>query len=50
MQTLGLDACVHRHEPAEEIREAYLRLSAGTPYISGIFRTLFNDYGYDVRK
>lgn len=50
MQTFGLDACVHRLESVEEIREAYLRLSAGTPYISGIFRTLFGNYGYDVRK
>lgn len=50
MQMAGIDAYVHRHESVEEILEAYNRLSAGTPYISGIFRTLYYDYGYDLRK
>jgi DNA-binding NarL/FixJ family response regulator len=50
MHTAGIDGYVHRHESVDEIREAYRRLSAGTPFISGIFRTLYYDYGYDVRK
>lgn len=50
MQTAGIDAYVHRNESVEEILEAYNRLSAGTPFISGIFRTLYYDYGYDLRK
>ena len=50
MPAAGLDAYVHRHESVEEIREAYRQLSAGQPFISGIFRTLYYDYGHDVRK
>jgi DNA-binding NarL/FixJ family response regulator len=46
MKAAGIDAYVHRHESIGEIREACHRLSAGTPYISGIFRTLYYDYGY----
>ncbi|HEV9036042.1 MAG TPA: hypothetical protein VGQ51_05460 [Puia sp.] len=47
MQAAGIDAYVHRHESVEEIREAYRQLSAGTPFISGIFRALYYDYGHE---
>ena len=50
MQAAGIDAYVHRHESVDEIREAYRQLSAGKPFVSGIFRTLYHDYGFDERK
>jgi DNA-binding NarL/FixJ family response regulator len=50
MPALGIDAYVQRFEPIDEIREAYRQLSAGTRFISGIFRTLYYDYGYGVKK
>ena len=40
----SIDACVHKHEPSEEIRKAYTRLSAGETYISSIFETLYYSY------
>lgn len=49
MQAAAIDAYVHRHESVVEIREAYRQLSAGTPFVSGIFRTLYYDYGFDVK-
>lgn len=39
-----IDACIHKHEPAEEIRIAYSRLAAGGSYISSIFDTLYYSY------
>ncbi len=39
-----IDACVHKHEPAEEIRKAYARLSIGETYLSCIFDTLYHSY------
>jgi DNA-binding NarL/FixJ family response regulator len=39
-----IDACIHKHEPGEEIRKAYTRLSAGETYISSIFDTLYYSY------
>lgn len=50
MAAAGIDAYVHRYETIDEIREAYRQLTAGMPFVSGIFRTLYHDYGYDVRK
>ena len=50
MRAAGIDAYVHRQESVEEILEAYRLLSAGMTFISGIFRTLYDDYGYDIRK
>jgi DNA-binding NarL/FixJ family response regulator len=44
MGAAGIDAYVHKFEPLEEIRKTYTRLSAGEPYISEIFRTLYSDY------
>jgi DNA-binding NarL/FixJ family response regulator len=41
----GVDAYVHKQEAPEEIRKAYLALSAGGSYISEIFRTLYSEYG-----
>lgn len=40
-----IDACIHKHESAEEIRKAYTHLSAGETYISSIFDTLYYSYG-----
>ena len=45
-----IDAYVHKYESVDEIRKAYQHLSAGEPYVSGIFHTLYYDYGYGVRK
>lgn len=39
-----VDACVHKHESAEEIRKAYVHLSTGEAYISAIFDTLYYSY------
>jgi DNA-binding NarL/FixJ family response regulator len=39
-----VDACVHKHESPEEIRKAYIRLSAGEIYLSAIFDTLYHDF------
>jgi len=44
----SINACVHKHEPADEIRKAYIHLSAGEPYISSIFDTLY--YSYRLNK
>jgi DNA-binding NarL/FixJ family response regulator len=38
------DACVHKFEPAEEIRRAYFQLIAGGTYLSPIFDTLYHSY------
>ncbi|MBS1663304.1 MAG: response regulator transcription factor [Bacteroidetes bacterium] len=46
--TMGtVDACVHKHEPAEEIRKAYVILSSGKTYVSAIFDTLYYSYRLD---
>jgi DNA-binding NarL/FixJ family response regulator len=50
MEAAGIDAYVHSNEAIEEIREAYRHLSAGTRFVSGIFRTLYDDYGYGIKK
>ena len=50
MPEAGIDAYVHKYESIEEIRKAYTRLSNGEPYISGIFHTLYFEYGQGVRK
>lgn len=42
-----IDACIHKHESAEEIRKAYTRLSAGETYISSIFDTLYYSYRFN---
>ncbi len=41
-----IDACIHKHEPAEEIKKAYNHLSAGETYISSIFDTLYYSYRF----
>jgi DNA-binding NarL/FixJ family response regulator len=46
----GVDAYVHKFEPVEEIRKAYLRLQAGELYISGIIHTLYYEYGLKLQK
>jgi DNA-binding NarL/FixJ family response regulator len=43
-QTWGIDACVHRFEPIQEIQNAYTRLAQHESYLSDILHTLFNDY------
>jgi DNA-binding NarL/FixJ family response regulator len=50
MTHAGIDAYVHKYEPIEEIRKAYLQLSRGESVVSDIFHTLYYDYGYGVRK
>jgi DNA-binding NarL/FixJ family response regulator len=50
MSETGIDAYVHKYESIEEIRKAYQELSFGQPYISGMFHTLYYDYGNGVRK
>ncbi|HEY4337605.1 MAG TPA: hypothetical protein VGM89_16950 [Puia sp.] len=50
MTETGIDAYVHKYESIDEIRRAYQELSAGQPYVSGMFHTLYYDYGYGVRK
>lgn len=50
MSSTGIDAYVHKYESIEEIRKAYTHLSAGNPYISEIFHTLYYEYGQGVRK
>jgi DNA-binding NarL/FixJ family response regulator len=46
----GIDAYVHKHESVDELRKAYGCLSAGERFISGIFHTLYYDYGYGIKK
>jgi len=50
MAECGIDAYVHKFEPVDEVVNAYRRLAAGAPYISGMLQTLFYDYGQGVRK
>ena len=44
MRETGIDAYVHKYESADEIGTAFQQLSTGQSYVSGIFRTLYNDY------
>lgn len=48
-QTTGelVDACIHKHEPIEEIRNTYTQLSQGKCYVSAIFETLYHSYRLD---
>src|SRR5262249_47387104 len=46
----GIDAYVHKFESLEEIIKAYQQLAAGESFVSGMFHTLYYDYGYGVRK
>lgn len=50
MAATGIDAYVHKYEPIEEIRKAFLQLSRGQSVISSMFHTLYYQYGYGVRK
>lgn len=50
MAEAGIDAYVHKYESIDEIRNAYQQLAAGRPFVSGMFHTLYYDYGYGVRK
>jgi DNA-binding NarL/FixJ family response regulator len=50
MTATGIDAYVHKYESIEEIRKTYCRLAKGESYISGIFHTLYYEYGQGVRK
>jgi DNA-binding NarL/FixJ family response regulator len=50
MTAAGIDAYVHKYESIEEIRKAYCRLAKGESYVSGIFHTLYYEYGQGVRK
>jgi DNA-binding NarL/FixJ family response regulator len=46
----AIGAYVHRQEPVDEILLAGQHLSAGQPYLSGMFRTLYYDYGLGRKK
>jgi DNA-binding NarL/FixJ family response regulator len=50
MSTTGIDAYVHKYESIQEILRAYEQLSKGEACVSGIFHTLYYDYGHGVRK
>jgi DNA-binding NarL/FixJ family response regulator len=50
METVGIDAYVHKYESIDEIRKAYAELSKGETYISGIFHTMYYQYGLGVRR
>jgi DNA-binding NarL/FixJ family response regulator len=50
MTPAGIDAYVHKYESIEEIRKTYTELSKGATYISGIFHTLYYEYGRRLRK
>src|SRR6202044_47725 len=50
MGVVGIDAYVHKHESIDEIRKAYAGLSKGEVYISGIFHTMYYQYGLGVRR
>jgi DNA-binding NarL/FixJ family response regulator len=46
----NIDACVHKHEPIEEIRNAYLCLSTGKTYVSAILHTLYHAYRLNLKE
>jgi len=50
MASTGIDAYVTQIRSIEEIRKTYTELSKGATYISGIFHTLYYEYGQGVRK
>jgi DNA-binding NarL/FixJ family response regulator len=50
MGAAGIDAYVHKYESIDEIRKAYAGLSKGEVYISGIFHTMYYQYGLGVRR
>jgi hypothetical protein len=45
-----IDACVHKFEPLDEIRNAFLRLPAGEVYVSPILHTLYYTYRLNIEK
>ena len=45
-----IDAYVHKYESVDEMRKAYQLLSAGRTYVSGMFHTLYYDYGFGVNR
>jgi DNA-binding NarL/FixJ family response regulator len=50
MGGVGIDAYVHKYESIDELRKAYAELSKGEVYISGIFHTMYYQYGLGVRR
>jgi DNA-binding NarL/FixJ family response regulator len=50
MEAAGIDAYVHKYESIDEIRKAYAALSKREVYISGIFHTMYYEYGLGVRR
>jgi DNA-binding NarL/FixJ family response regulator len=50
MTATGIHAYVHKFESIDEIRKAYCHLARGESFISGIFHTLYYEYGQGVRK
>jgi DNA-binding NarL/FixJ family response regulator len=50
IEAAGIDAYIHKYESIDEIRKAYTELSKGGVYISGIFHTMYYQYGLGVRR
>jgi DNA-binding NarL/FixJ family response regulator len=50
MGAVGIDAYVHKYESIDEIHKAYAELSKGEVYISGIFHTMYYQYGLGARR
>jgi len=50
IQEWGIDACVHKYESPEEVRNAYIRLSTGEPYVSGILYALYYTYRLNLEN
>jgi hypothetical protein len=50
MADTGINAYVHKYEPIDEILRGYKQLSGGETFVSGIFHTLYYEYGQGVRK
>lgn len=44
----GIDACVHKYETPEEVRNAWWRLCSGEAYVSTILHTLYYEYHLDL--
>jgi DNA-binding NarL/FixJ family response regulator len=49
MVVTGIDAYVHKYESLDEIKKAYTQLRIGEPFVSGIFHTLYYEYGQGLR-
>ena len=39
-----IDACLHKYEGPNEIRNTWIHLTAGRPYLSPLLQSLYNEY------